>query len=424
MKYIFYDIIFISLFLLYFPILFFRGKCHRGMFQRFGLWSQELKDRFSNKESIWVHAVSVGEVNAVSGLIQRIKALYPDKQIVLTTVTERGYEIAQKSFDQSIIVLFAPFDISFIIKHYILILSPVIYISTETEIWPNIYAHLKSVQVPIIIINGRISDKAFKGYQRFQFIIKKALSCVTCFCMQSKEDARRIELLGGALDSIKVMGNLKFDNIPDSKDYKWPSNMQHSQFEFIIAGSTHPGEEKMLLDVFKKLSNHDPQLRLVIAPRDVKRAKEVMTICSKEGEEGVFYSDIKQGVDINDHVIVVDTIGDLGGLYSLANMVFVGKSLSVGGGQNILEPVFFGKPTFVGPMTQNFKDVVRILKQESVLVQVEDHDELYVKMKELLGDKQRMDEIKNKSSQVIKDNQGVMDMTLTEIKTLIENRVH
>ncbi len=417
---IFYNILFAFFSIIYFPYLIIKGKWHSQFKTRFGHFPSDWVEKLEGAKCIWIHAVSVGEVLMVVDLIKRIKSAFPHHNIICSTVTKTGNKIAQENLDKSCLVIYAPLDFSWIVHKFISMINPEIYISTETEIWPNLYTALKKRGIPIFQINGRISDHAFKGYHRVRFLTKRILSCVELFYMQSSLDAERIKKLGAEADKVHVVGNLKFDTIPDLVEVTKVDMGFQAAEDLLIAGSTHPGEEKILIDVYKKISGEFSNLRLVIAPRHIERTDEIVKIVENLGYRAVRFSQIRQGEgNGQDAVVVIDTIGQLRALYSLAKIVFIGKTLTVGGGQNMIESAYFGKPTIVGPLTQNFKDVVNILKKSKAIIEVNNAEELFDEIQALLQDPQRAQQIGEAAKKTVKEYQGSTTQTVEAITALL-----
>jgi len=417
---IIYNILFALFSVFYFPYLIIKGKWHSDFKTRFGRFPASWVGELEGAKCIWIHAVSVGEVLVVVDLIERIKSAFPQYKIVCSTVTTTGNKIAQEKLDNSCLVIYAPLDFSWIVHKFITRINPAIYISTETEIWPNLYTALHKRGIPILQINGRISDNAFKGYQRVRFLTKRVLSCVELFYMQSPLDADRVKQLGAQAEKVHVVGNLKFDAIPDSVNVTKADLGFRASEDLLIAGSTHPGEEKILIDVYKKISSEFSNLRLVIAPRHIERTDEVIKIVENMGYKAVKFSQINHGEgNIQGSIVVVDTIGQLRALYSLAKIVFIGKTLTVGGGQNMIESAYFGKPTIVGPLTQNFKDVVSIFKKSKALIEVENEEQLLNEIRTLLQDPQRAQQIGEAAKQTVKEYQGSITQTVEAITGLL-----
>lgn len=418
--FIFYDIIFLLYAVVYFPFLFLRGKWHKGFYTRLGGSSlRRLKDEIGGKKSIWVHAVSVGEVLAVLDLIEEIRRRFADHKIILSTVTTTGHDLAQARLKNKCLVIFAPLDFSWAVRKYVEAIRPEIYIAAETEIWPNLYRCLSKKGVPIVQVNGRISDKAFKGYRRVAVLTKGVLTAVRAFCMQSLQDAERVIALGAERARVHVVGNLKFDNLPQAgvaRKEDWGFAQEDKLF---IAGSTHPGEEEIMLDAFKDLSREIPRLRLVLAPRHVERGGDVVRLVEQHGFKALRLSQCGKGTRVGEGVVVVDTIGHLRDLYGLAEIVFIGKSLTVGGGQNMIEPLNFGKPTLVGPRTENFKDITRIFLEAGALIQVSGRDELLTQLRSLLQDPERIRKIGALAKKVIHAHQGATAKTMDVITGIL-----
>lgn len=388
-----YDVAFIIFAIAYIPYLVLRRKWHRDFPARLGLFPGEIRKELGQKEHIWVHAVSIGEVLAVANLVQNLKSSFPSCRVVISTVTQTGYAVALKTFSPKCLVIYAPLDFSLIVKKFVSLIRPKIYIVMETEIWPNLFAELHRNHVPIVQVNGRISDKAFKRYKRARFLLKKTLLCVSAFLMQSHADKKRIVFLGAPEDKVHVIGNLKFDDLPKQTGFN-PKGLEFDEHAvWWVAGSTHPGEEKIVLSIFKSLVKEFSHLRLIIAPRHIERTGEIVDLVKENGLSPLRFSSIAKPAGHQDSVIVVDTIGNLKDLYSMAKLVFVGKSLTLRGGHNIIEPAFFGKPIFIGPHMENFKDIVDVFLREDAVIQVKDADELLLKMRDMLKDARKMDEI-------------------------------
>jgi len=416
---LFYNILFGFIAILYFPYLIIRGKWHSGFKIRLGFIPASMIKKFEGKQCIWIHAVSVGEVLAIADLIGQLKDVLPQYTIVCSTVTKTGNKVAIEKLGDTCSIIYAPLDFSCIVNRYISIIKPKIYISMETEIWPNLYTILHKNEIPIIQINGRISDQAFKGYKRVRFLTKRVLDCVSLFYMQSSHDADRIRELGASQERVHIAGNLKFDSLPEDTTMRKEDLGFHGNEDIIIAGSTHPGEEEVLIDVFKKLEEEFTELRLVIAPRHIERVDEIIRLIEQNGYKAVRFSQIKKGNKGGREIVVLDTIGRLRTLYGLAKIVFIGKSLTIGGGQNMIEPAYFGKPIIVGPLTQNFKNVMNILLSAQALVQVNNADELLIETRSLLANPDRAERIGLAAKQTVLKNQGATEKTVQAVAQLL-----
>jgi len=416
-----YDLLFIIFAIFYVPYLFLQGKWHTGFFARLGSCPEELEIKLKGKKNIWIHAVSVGEVLAVRGLVKKLQDAYPKSQIVLSTVTQTGYKLASSQL-KDVVVFYAPLDFSVIVRKYIELVRPEIYISTETEIWPNIFLALHENNTKIVVVNGRISDKSFERYRRIRVLISPILQYVSKFCMQSVIDAKRIVELGADKKKVDVTGNMKFDDVPAVSDMT-ASDLGFDKDDIIfIAGSTHPGEEEILLGVYKIIREGFPNFRIVLAPRHIERVNDIISLISEKGFEGVKFTRIKETRIKQDSIIVVDTIGHLRTLYSLATIVFVGKTLSGHGGQNILEPAFFGKPIIVGPNMQNFKDIMEFFLKDKAVVQVKNEAALMVRMRKLLESEAERKKFGEAAKKVIEKYQGATQKSFQTVKALLENK--
>lgn len=414
-----YDIIFLIFAVAYLPLLVLKGKWHAGIWTRFGV---ALQRDVEGKETIWVHAVSVGEVLVVLSLIENIQRKFPHHAIVLSTVTPTGHALASQRLQGQCQVIYAPLDFSWVVRRYVDIFNPVLYISAETEIWPNLFGCLHKRNVPILEVNGRISDKAFAGYRKMSFLTRRVLRNVRLLCMQSPEDARRIIELGADATRVRVAGNLKFDNFIREASIKKTNLGFREEDRLFIAGSTYPGEDEIIIEAYQSLKTEFPHLRLIIAPRHVERADGIMKFCERKGFAPRRFSEVfMKPVAGPAAILIVDRIGYLRDLYGLADVVFIGKSMCGTGGQNMLEPLSFGKPTLVGPRTENFRDIVRIFTSTGALIEVNTLQEMTAQLQSLLYDPQRCARIGFAAQKEIARHQGATDVTLRAIEEILRS---
>ena len=403
--YLLYDFIFLLYALLYLPYLLLTRRAYKGFEMRFGFFSQDMKTKIKAKPNIWVHAVSVGEVMVLDGFLERLRKAYPSYQFIATVTTKTGYELALARLKDKAIVIPSPLDLSIVAENFVSLIDPKMYLAVETEIWPNLYRRLSLKKVPLVVINGRISDNSFGRYKAVRFLLKGVLDQVQVWCMQSRKDADRIMSLGVESARVVVTGNVKFDDFSGGKD---PSvdGLKAGQDElWWVAGSTHPGEEEIVLEVYSKIIKESPQWRLIIAPRHVERAPRIKELVSRHGLKDV---------------IVVDTIGKLRSLYSIADLVFVGKSLCVGGGHNIIEPAFYGKAIVIGPKVENFTDIVACFKEGNAVVQVADAQEFEAAVRALCADRSKRESLGSAALKVIAANQGATDRSLECLRGLVK----
>jgi 3-deoxy-D-manno-octulosonic-acid transferase len=368
---------------------------------RFGLFSSQVKKQIKAKANIWVHAVSVGEVMVIDGFIDRLKERYPSYQLIATVTTKTGYTLACERLKDKALVIPSPIDFSFVTKRFVSLIDPKMYIAVETEIWPNLYRQLYIRRIPLAVINGRISDGSFGRYKAVCFLLKGILNQVSLWCMASLRDAQRIMDLGAESSRVLVTGNIKFDDLPKPLDSSGSDFASGKDELWWVAGSTHPGEEEIVLDVYGKIIKDDPRWRLVIAPRHVERAPQIKELAARRGFKGV---------------IVIDTIGHLRSLYAQASLVFVGKSLCVGGGHNIIEPAFYGKAIVIGPKFENFRDIVACFKENNAIVQVEDAHAFEISVRALCADASKRETLGAAARRVVAANQGATGRILDRLE--------
>jgi 3-deoxy-D-manno-octulosonic-acid transferase len=398
-----YDAVFLLYAVVYLPYLLLTRRAYKGFAMRLGLFSPQVREQIKGKANIWLHAVSVGEVMVLDGFIDRLKKSYPAYQLIVTVTTKTGYALACERLKAKAVVVPSPLDFSFVANGFVSLIAPTMYIAVETEIWPNLYRQLFRHRIPLAVINGRISEASFGRYKAISFLLKGILSQVSAWCMQGARDAQRIRELGAETSRVTVTGNLKFDDLPKAGDLTIPSffNQEESgKSLWWVAGSTHPGEEEIVMDVYSKIIQDDPRWKLVIVPRHIERASQIRELGVRRG--------------IKD-LIVVDTIGQLRSLYSIASLVFVGKSLCVGGGQNIIEPAFYGKAIIVGPRCANFRDVVACFKDADAIVQVDDVHMFEKAVRALAADPIRRAKLGAAAKAVITVNQGASQRSLERL---------
>ncbi len=403
----------------YVPLLFFKGRWRSAVLSRLRPVPEDIKKFCSENKIIWIHAVSVGEVQAVIRFVGLLKVRFPGYKVVLTTVTGTGYQLALSKVGAESPVLYAPLDFSWVVQNYIQAFQPRVYITTETEIWPNLFLALTRRQVPVILFNGRISARSFSRYRRVKFFLRLILKKVSLCCMQTEKDALRIRALGVPRERIHVLGSVKFDDASAKQGYD-RAEYGYAEDDFIlVAGSTHPGEEGVLLSTFQRLQKEFPRLHLILAPRHIERTSEVMALIENSGYVAVPWTRIKTVPMQPQVVVAVDTIGHLQKLYSLATIVFVGKSLLGKGGQNIIEPAVFGKPILVGPYTENFQRIVEIFKDQKAVIQVDHPRSLEQNMRALLSDKALRNELGRNAKNVIRNHQGATENSLNLISPFL-----
>ncbi|MCX5686701.1 MAG: 3-deoxy-D-manno-octulosonic acid transferase [Candidatus Omnitrophica bacterium] len=403
-----YDIGFAIFSIFYLPALIFKGKLHGDFAERFGAYNADKRKALeAARGAIWIQAVSVGEVAVCKSLVSKLRAGFPNKKIIISTITKTGNELARKLFSKDAAIIYFPLDFSPVVKKVVAFIKPCMYIMIETEIWPNLLKELAGSGIPSILINGRISDASIGKYTLARSFLKNTLARVSRFCMQSGLDAERIISMGAPKERVSVTGNMKFD-VDIKVDLKAMETLREAlslkaDEELFVAGSTHRGEEKIVIESFKELLKDFPKLKLLIAPRHIERAAEVRNEARRAGLGET-------------QVIVFDKIGYLNSAYSYATLVFVGGSLVKHGGQNPIEPAIFEKPILFGPHMFNFKDISMTFLKNNAAIQVSDKEELIKSAKLLLKEKGRRDEIGKLAKEVVEAGCGATERNIEMLK--------
>ena len=374
---------------------------------------------------IWIHAVSVGEVMSIKKMLEELRLAYPGKKFVISTVTPTGNKIARSIARPQDFVTYLPLDLSFIVRPVIHNINPCLFIIAETEIWPNLIDCLHKKNIPVMIVNARISGHSFKGYLGIKYLLQPVLEKISQFCAQSETDAQRLLCLGVNKDKLRITGNLKFDSLISGKagiDYRVKLGLNAKE-KLFIAASTHPGEEEIILAAYIKLKEGTPDLRLLIAPRHPERSLEICALAKKAGFWPQMTSSLgkeKSGRQEDETVFVLDTIGELINFYAIADIVFVGGSLVKKGGHNILEPASLGKPVLFGPYMFNFRDIAEMFLKAEAALAVHNGEELKEKVEYLLRYPSKIDEMAKRAGELIAQNQGATKRNMENIKVILE----
>jgi len=374
-------------------------------------------------ESIWIHAVSVGEALTARALAADLKARYPRLRLFLSTTTIAGQQVARRSLQHVDEVFYFPFDWAFIVRRTLKLVKPRVFIMMETEIWPNLLRLCRQRGVKTVVINGRISSRSYPRYRLIRPFFKRVLANIDRFCMQSEESARRLIDLGADPSRVTVTGSLKFDSL------EMPALISHgkprervlrffrisSSRTVIVAGSTLRGEEAAVLRAFARIRTTMPNAMLVLAPRHPERFAEVERLARDAGFATMRRSELPIDAEPRAEVIVLDSIGELAQLYQLATAVFVGGSLADHGGHNILEPAIFGKPIVFGPHMQNFREIADAFVANGAAVQVQSERELEDTLLALLTDPVRRARLGAAARALVEANRGAKEKTLAVI---------
>jgi 3-deoxy-D-manno-octulosonic-acid transferase len=367
----------------------------------------------------WIHAVSVGEVIAAAPLVEGLRQRWPAVPLVISTVTETGARVVRERFAGLAQHRYLPLDFPGPARRVIASLQPAFFIGMETELWPNLLRALAAGNVPTMIANGRLSDRSFRRYRLVRAGMRRVLSHVTVFAMQSDEDARRVIALGAPPERVVVTGNLKHEPLPDPAGV---ADLWHRLLGLApgrpvwIAGSTHRGEEEAVLEAHRRVSSGRPGLALVLAPRHPERVGEVLGLIASRGFTAVRRSELPRQREARgagaESIIVLDTVGELAQLYSIGDVVFVGGSLIPLGGHNMLEPALRGKPVLYGPHTANFREAAAILLAGGGGQVVRDAGELADALRVLLDDPTRRARAGAKAREAAASRHGASRATL------------
>lgn len=393
--------------------------------------SRILKERLggfpdlSLKHPIWIHAASVGEVLCSIPLLRRIKKEVPEAKIILTTMTSMGNETAKKLIPEANHILFLPIDHPLTVQRGIKKIRPRLLLIAETELWPNLLRFCGKEKIPVVLFNGRISEKSLRGYLLLKSFFKRCLDNILLFLMQTEEDRNRIIQIGAPADRTMVAGNIKFDQVFPSIDFNTTVELSASlglqgNENLLIAGSTHQGEEEIFIHAFKDLKKIHPNLVLILAPRHLNRLEEVEKALRDEGLSWKRRSSHSAGDEGNiPHVILLDTMGELMKLYSLGTIVFIGGSLVSIGGHNPLEPLFFKKCVLFGPYMFNFLEISRRLIGEGGAILVKDREDLSYQLKRLLSDKKARDGVGENGFRFLQKHRGATERIFQKIKPFL-----
>lgn len=430
--YILYNILIIIVFFLFvIPYYTYRLFTEKGFGQRYkeslGFVDDEVLEKVSRKDCVWIHGASVGEIVATSPLVKQIRKEMSERPVLVSAFTVGGYNMAKQIIPEADAIIFFPLDLPFVAERIVKRVHPGVFMPVETELWPNFLRSIRERRIPVMMVNGRISEKSVKSYRYLYGIWEDMLNTVTRFCMQSSIDAEYIKTLGADEEKIFVTGNTKFDQTyaevtpEDLEVYHTELGIAHD-YPVIVAGSTHPGEEKILFKSFQAICKKFPNARLVIAPRKVARADEIAKLAAEHGFKTGFRSKMKEQTGEREKfpVLLIDTIGELGRIYSIGDVVFVGGSFSNTGGHNVLEPAAHAKPIIVGPSMQNFKDSYSLLSKVKACKMVGSNDELTTEFLDILTNDKRRQEMGEASMQVIRENRGADVRSIHYLKELLE----
>lgn len=391
----------------------FKPKLIYGFREKLGFFQTPL---LKKAKTVLFYGVSVGEVIAIENLIKKTREKFGQINIILLTGTKTGQEIAHKKLGETCdFISYFPFDFPFCIKNMIAKLKPDAVFVAETELWPNFANIMKKENIALYIINARISDRTYKSYKKLSFIFAPILKKYTAIYPQSKQDSDKLISIGANPQTTAVMGNLKFDiKAPDISTLAFNKNPND---KIILAGSTHSGEDEIILNVFAELKKEIANLKLIIAPRHPERNEKVFELikntgfnCNKRSEKADFSQN---------EILLIDTMGELGKFYSVCDVAFIGGSFNKTGGHNPLEATIFNKPVVSGPSTHNFKDIYAILTSSNSGKIVKTEEELKNSLRKLLTDENFYKKASKDCEDVFEQNKGALDFVLNVLQSIV-----
>lgn len=381
MIWIFYNLLFPLVFLLMLPKfisrMLRRGGYKKHFEQRFGIYGHGVTSALAEGPHIWIHAVSVGELFVALRFIEEYRKAHPDARFVVSTNTSTGHALAEKQIDRRDVLIYFPLDIPFIIRKAFDAILPLKLILVECEIWPNLIREAHRRDIPISLINGRISDSSFRGYMKLRPFACRLLPMIDPICVQGRQDAERMQAMGARPETVKMLGTAKYDLPPPAPDADAAARAVLKQAGvpddalILLGGSTWPGEEDVLCKIYKSLREKHPELFLVLVPRHAERRGDVINTLEAQSLSYALRSCRPGDLTRRPDVLVIDTTGELMSFYAASDVVFVGKSLCEHGGQNPIEPALFGKPIVVGPNMENFPSVMDDFLSAGALRQVD-----------------------------------------------------
>ena len=403
-------------------------KYRAGLRQRFTLYSTDEIESFQKGIAIWIHTVSVGELQTARPLLQRIKIDYPQYNLLVTTVTDTGQGLA-KQLEEVDSACYIPLDLYPLCRRALEKIQPACVIIFETELWPNFIRAVSEKNIPLFLVNARLSDRSFRRYRRARTLFRPVLTQFKAILAQSEADAERFRALGTPEEYLSIPGNLKFEAAAPQNNAaireQWRSIFGLGDGDLLlVGGSTFAGEEKILAQVMMALKHEGIPIRLLIAPRHVERATTVIKELESMNLQPVLRSQMQKcdSTTQKSSVFILDTVGELQQVYAAADLVFMGKSLCAQGGQNPLEPAAWGKPILFGPNMQNFREITTLLLQKQGARRVQNREELQSACLELCNDSQQREQMGCNALTVVQENQGVLERIMDTLSSTLKTR--
>ena len=430
-----YNILFLIFFALSSPYYFWRmrrrGGWRQNFGQRFASYDVALKQALTNRHVIWLHAVSVGEVNLCTQLINALEPRIPNVKIVVSCTTTTGMAELRRKLPTRVSKIYYPVDRAKFVRRALATINPEAIVLVEAEIWPNFLWRAAELNIPVFLANARLSDRSYPRYKKFSFLFRPLFRSFAGVGCQNEEDAVRLRAVGCRERAVQVVGNLKFDAAKFTERSTLDVRGLLRQIgvpndaQIVVAGSTHDGEEILLADICRRLRVKFPKLFLILVPRHFERSKEIGQKLKARGVKFVFRSEIFSKTDLpTDEIdcLLVNTTGELKFFYEPATVTFIGKSLTAFGGQNPIEPGAQGKAIVFGPNMQNFADITRAFLKKNAAVQVQNPEQLEQVLAELLADAPRRAALGEAALALVAENLGAVERTVEMILPHLEAR--
>jgi 3-deoxy-D-manno-octulosonic-acid transferase len=429
----FYNILFAVFFVLSSPYYFLRmqrrGNWQRGFGQRLGRFDSKFKQAITNRQRLWIHAVSVGEVGVCTQLIRALEPRLPNIKIIVSTTTTTGMEELEKRLPSHISRIYYPIDYRRFVSRALNTVRPEAIILVESEIWPNFIWKARDIGIPLFLVNARLSDRSFPRYKRLGFLFRRLFGAFEGVGAQNEADADRLRQLGCRPETIRVVGSLKFDaaKLDERRLLDVPGMLRQlgvpPEARILVAGSTHAGEEALIADLFLRLRKRFPDLFLVLVPRHFERSRDVGRELQAREIKFLYRTELTRALQYKTgevQCLLVNTTGELKYFYQQATVIFIGKSLTAQGGQNPIEPGALGKAMVFGPNMQNFAEVVRGFLEKEAAIQVRDAVELERVLENLLAQEGLRERLGRNALEVVRENQGAIDRTVEMVVQNLE----
>jgi 3-deoxy-D-manno-octulosonic-acid transferase len=404
-----------------------RGKSGRGFGQRFGIYGPKTRQRIQNcKAGLWIHAVSVGEVNLAILLIKEIQQRWPKLPIVLSVTTPTGQAVALKQIPREVVVIYNPLDFFWSVKTFFRLLQPRLLILVESEIWPNYFWEARKRKIPIVMVNARLSKKTEARYHKWAWFCQPLLQQLEKVCVQCEEDKERFIRLGIEPFRVVVTGSMKYDvshiEIENRQEIKTILHQAgwNEREPIFLAGSTHPGEELVTARVFQRLTEQFPNLFFVLAPRHAERGGEISRLLKEQGLEHKRRSKLKQPHYEKNRVLLLDSTGELKYFYPFSSATFIGKSLKGRGGQNFLEAIQAGCPVIFGPHMENFALMAREFLKHQAVIAIQNESDLEKAVTWCLNEPEKIKQLKEQALRLFESRLGATTATVSIIEPWIK----